>query len=68
MYSTGEVLDQYISDTLTSKNSVIQMLGIDRSSFYQILKGKRLPTSSQLRTLLDILNISESEKNHIIQY
>ncbi|MCR4609360.1 MAG: helix-turn-helix domain-containing protein, partial [Eubacterium sp.] len=65
MYSTGEVLDQYISDTLTSKNSVIQMLGIDRSSFYQILKGKRLPTSSQLRTLLDILNISESEKNHI---
>lgn len=65
MYSTGEVLNQYISDTLTSKNSVIQMLGIDRSSFYQILKGKRLPTSSQLRSLLDILNISESEKNHI---
>ncbi|MCR5148267.1 MAG: hypothetical protein K6C35_04775 [Eubacterium sp.] len=65
MFATGELLNQYITDSSTTKNAFVQLLGIDRSSFFQILKGKRLPTTLQLNCILNNLPISGEEKNHI---
>lgn len=65
MYTVGELLNNYVNDSSVSKNTLIQILGIDRSSFYQILKGKRLPTSAQLSTILKALAIPSHEKKHI---
>ena len=65
MYSVGEMLNAAISESSISKNTIIQSLDIDRSSFYQILKGKRLPTSEQLIAILNSLTVSSLEKKQI---
>lgn len=40
-----------------SKNAVIRMTGIDRSTFYQIIHGKRMATSDQLIRIMDSIGV-----------
>ena len=58
----GDTLNQIIENYSESKNTLIQKTGIDRSTFFQILKGKRIPTPDQLQTILDFLLLPPTEE------
>lgn len=49
--SFHSLLNSIIDSQSVTKNSLINETGIDRSSFYQILSGKRIPTKSIIRQL-----------------
>ncbi len=63
----GYALDQIIENYSDSKNLIIQKSGIDRSTFFQILKGKRLPTNDQLRSILNVLPLSTTDEEYLRQ-
>ncbi len=65
MKSFSEVLNAYIEMNDLSKNALIQRSEIDRSSFFQILKGKRLPTQTQLETLIRILSLPVTDQKFL---
>ena len=65
MYTVGELINNHISDSSVTKNNIIRLLNIDRSTFYQMLKGKRLPSAAQLGTILNAISIPSYEKKHI---
>lgn len=45
-------LDKLLSKSNISKNQLIKETGIDRSTFFQIMSGKRFPSESIFRSLL----------------
>lgn len=49
--SFHSLLNSIIDSQSVTKNSLINETGIDRSSFYQILSGKRIPTKDQITVL-----------------
>ena len=57
----GDSLSRIMEDYSESKNSLIQRTGIDRSSFFQILKGKRIPTEEQFSLILNALMLPETD-------
>lgn len=54
----GKLLNGVLEETPYSKNEIIRRTGIDRSSFYQFLKGKRLPDPEKLQKILTGAEIS----------
>ena len=60
------LLNHYVENTEISNNTIINYSGIDRSTFYKILKGTRYPTEKQLKSIIDVLNISTSEKYELM--
>ena len=49
-----------------SKNAIIRETGIDRSTFYQIMRGKRMATSEQLLRILDRIDVSPKTRFEIL--
>lgn len=49
-----------------SKNAVIRKTGIDRSTFYQIMSGKRMATSDQLIRILDSIGVDPGERFELL--
>lgn len=62
----GEMLTVLLERDDRSKNSIICEAGIDRSSFYKILKGARAATPAQLTRILDVLDVDEEERKQIL--
>lgn len=60
-----ELLELLIEKTGLSKNTILQESSIDRSTFYQILKGKRLPTYAQLARLSFALHLTKEEYHQL---
>ncbi len=61
------LLNHYIDKNGSSNNFIISHSGIDRSTFYKILKGSRYPTEKQLYSILDGLDIATSERKELIE-
>ncbi len=62
----SELLNTYIDKSEITKNSLISTLKIDRSTFYQILGGRRLPTEKQLNDIVDKLDIATIEVKRLM--
>ncbi len=60
--SLGEILSKLFQQRSLSKNRFIRESGIDRSTFYQILRGKRMPTDQQMICILHYLDAGEDEE------
>lgn len=57
----AQYLNQVITQAGLHKNEMIRNLGIDRSSYFQILKGNRLPTREQYQNLKQLLLLPKEE-------
>jgi len=60
--SFHKLLNSIIDSQPVTKNSLINETGIDRSSFYQILSGKRIPTKDQITSIIRQLDISAADE------
>ena len=60
--SFHKLLNSIIDSQSVTKNSLINETGIDRSSFYQILSGKRIPTKDQITSIIRQLDISAADE------
>ena len=60
--SFHSLLNSIIDSQSVTKNSLINETGIDRSSFYQILSGKRIPTKDQITSIIRQLDISTADE------
>lgn len=60
--SFHSLLNSIIDSQSVTKNSLINETGIDRSSFYQILIGKRIPTKDQITSIIRQLDISAADE------
>lgn len=60
--SFHSLLNSIIDSQSVTKNSLINETGIDRSSFYQILSGKRIPTKNQITSIIRQLDISAADE------
>lgn len=60
--SFHSLLNSIIDSQSITKNSLINETGIDRSSFYQILSGKRIPTKDQITSIIRQLDISAADE------
>ena len=60
--SFHSLLNSIIDSQSVTKNSLINETGIDRSSFYQILSGKRIPTKDQITSIICQLDISAADE------
>ena len=58
--SFSTILNNTIESGVQSKNSIILNSKIDRSTFFQILSGKRLPTEKQYIKLLSAISPDET--------
>ncbi len=55
-HTFSDILNSVIESGVQSKNSIILNSNIDRSTFFQILNGKRLPTEKQYVKLLSAIS------------
>lgn len=60
--SFHSLLNSIIDSQSVTKNSLINETGIGRSSFYQILSGKRIPTKDQITSIIRQLDISAADE------
>ena len=60
--SFHSLLNSIIDSQSVPKKSLINETGIDRSSFYQILSGKRIPTKDQITSIIRQLDISAADE------
>lgn len=60
--SFHSLLNSIIDSQSVTKNSLINETGIDRSSFYQILSGKRIHTKDQITSIIRQLDISATDE------
>ena len=65
--SISEALREAMAHRDLSKNEIIRRTGIDRSTFYQIINGRRNATPAQLTAILKHLNLDQQERLHLIQ-
>ena len=56
------LLDEMLKQLPYSKNDVIVRTGINRSTFYQFLNGKRFPTAKHMAAILGKAGFSEEDK------
>lgn len=59
--SYHELLNLIIEKYQSGKNDMIRETGIDRSSFFKILSGKRLPTEAQFSSILHYIEASDAD-------
>lgn len=58
-------VNHHIEATRSSKNELIGACCVNRSTFFQCLRGDRLPTRKLLHTLLTLLEIPEAERQEL---
>ena len=56
------LLNDYIDKVGVTNNNLIRMTGIDRSTFYKILSGKRQPTEEQFKAIICALSLPRLEE------
>lgn len=56
------LLNEYIDKVGFTNNTLIRATGIDRSTFYKILGGKRQPTEVQLEGIIRALSLPRVEE------
>ncbi len=56
------LLNDYIEKVGVANNTLIRVTGIDRSTFYKILGGKRQPTEEQLEIIIGALSLPRLEE------
>ena len=54
--SVGSMLSDLLSQASESKNYVIRETSIDRSTFYQILRGNRVATEDQIERICEYIH------------
>lgn len=54
--SVGSMLSDLLGQASESKNYVIRETGIDRSTFYQILRGNRIATEDQIERICEYIH------------
>lgn len=59
--NTAEFLREQMIQKGYSKNELIRRTGIDRSTFYQIVGGRRMAAPEQFRSILKALSLSREE-------
>ena len=64
----SNMLKMLIDESKITRNELVRACEIDRSSFYQFLKGKRVPTKKQYNRLVNALQLSRIEQNELDQY
>ena len=57
----SEILTEYVNGSSRTKNTIIREAEVDRSTFYQILKGKRLPTRYQFARIAALLDLDRDQ-------
>lgn len=62
MKNFRELLNKHVDNITVSKNTMIKATGVDRSTFFQILSGKRIPTAEQFENIIEQLEIATVEK------
>ena len=62
-----ETLNQLLDRQSISKNGIIRETGIDRSTFFKILKGDRIPTEAQLTGILSSVSVDQETLHSIIR-
>lgn len=55
------LLSRYIDSLAINKAEFIRMSGIDKSTFYKILNGTRVPTKKQFHSISSLLALSEND-------
>ena len=63
--SISQLLTRYISICGSSNNAIIRRTKIDRSSFYKILNGKRMPTQEQAERIIRAMMLPYREENQL---
>ena len=63
--SISQILTRYIDICGSSNNAIIRRTKIDRSSFYKILSGKRLPTQEQAERIIRAMMLPYREENQL---
>lgn len=64
--SVGRMLAELLGHAEVSKNTIIRKTGIDRSTFYQILRGTRVATEEQLQKICYFTNADEAYYQQLI--
>ena len=60
-----QILTRYIEISGSSNNAIIRRTKIDRSSFYKILNGKRIPTQEQAEHIIRAMMLPYREENQL---
>ena len=60
-------LSEMIESKGVSKNNLIRAIGVDRSTFYQLINGNRVPTEDQFCAILRQMKLNEEEKIQLIE-
>ncbi|MBR6222604.1 MAG: hypothetical protein IKQ71_04105 [Lachnospiraceae bacterium] len=60
-----ETLSRYVDRQTISKNSLVEATNIDRSTFFQILSGKRFPTKEQADLIEKHLELATLERKEL---
>ena len=61
------LLSKMIDQKGISKNNLIREIGVDRSTFYKLINGKRTPTKEQFCLILLQMDLSTEEKLQLIE-
>ena len=64
--SVGTMLSDLLSQASESKNYIIRETGIDRSTFYQILRGSRVATEEQLEAICRFIDADQETYSKLI--
>ena len=62
-----DLLNLFLEKSGDTKNGLIEKTRIDRSTFFQILNGRRFPTEIQIRAIADNMRLSDIDKNLLME-
>ena len=65
MSKFSDQLSQFVKLSGKSKNQIIDESKINRSSFFQFLNGKRMPTKEHLTAILAALQMTPGEEEQL---
>lgn len=60
-------INKYLAGSELSKNDLISTCKVNRSTFFQCMRGMRVPTQELFQTLLEILQLSPGEEAKLRQ-
>ena len=66
-YSLSEYLEMLISEKKMKKGEIIKRAGIEKSYFYQILKGKKNPSRNKILMIAFGMNLDVSETRQLLK-
>ncbi len=67
MTDKPDLLIKVLQEQVVSKNALIHTIGMDRSSFYQLLRGKRPGTTDQIASILSQLELNQELTEQLVR-